>query len=107
MTLILCAMVEAWPLDGIRDFDKNLLAQEDRQDRNRHMGLRVQTSPQASMQYTASSFAAPIIDYFKVPLAAARKSFRCRRGFFPEEKGWSFHSVRGRLVSHPACTHRR
>ena len=49
------------------------------------------SQPEPSMQYTASSFAAPIVDYFKVPLAAHEK-FSSDGKLFPG-KAWSFHSA--------------
>jgi hydrogenase-4 component B len=47
--------------------------------------------PEASMQYTASSFAAPIINHFKVPLAA-RSEIPSDGSLFPGNT-WFFHSV--------------
>jgi hydrogenase-4 component B len=46
--------------------------------------------PEPSMQYTASSFAAPIIDHFKIPLAAHKKLLSDGK-LFPGI-AWSFHS---------------
>jgi hydrogenase-4 component B len=46
--------------------------------------------PDPTMQYTASSFAAPIIHYFKRPLAA-RRNFAKSKEFFPIGV-WTFHS---------------
>jgi hydrogenase-4 component B len=46
--------------------------------------------PEASMQYTASSFADPIVSYFRLPLAA-HKSISSESGPFPA-KAWTFHS---------------
>ena len=48
-------------------------------------------APDPSMQYTASSFAAPIIDYFKRPLAAHQQIAKSD-DFFPA-KAWTFHSA--------------
>jgi hydrogenase-4 component B len=47
-------------------------------------------SPDASMQYTASSFAAPITEEFRIPLAA-REKVSADTNFFPKT-AWSFHS---------------
>jgi hydrogenase-4 component B len=47
-------------------------------------------SPDVSMQYTASSFAAPIVEQFKVPLAAHRR-VSLDAGLFPR-RVWTFHS---------------
>jgi hydrogenase-4 component B len=47
-------------------------------------------SPDASMQYTASSFAAPIVEEFRLPLAA-HASVSTDDQLFPRS-GWSFHS---------------
>lgn len=46
--------------------------------------------PDPSMQYTASSFAAPIVNYFKKPLAEHRHLSKSG-DFFPT-KAWTFHS---------------
>jgi hydrogenase-4 component B len=46
--------------------------------------------PEPSMQYTASSFAAPIVDHFKIPLAAHKKILSDGK-LFPGI-AWSFHS---------------
>ncbi|MFH1067827.1 MAG: proton-conducting transporter membrane subunit [bacterium] len=46
--------------------------------------------PSVSMQYTASSFADPIIKYFELPLAAHQKLTNDHQ-FFPSNK-WTFHS---------------
>jgi hydrogenase-4 component B len=48
-------------------------------------------APDPSMQYTASSFAAPIIDYFKRPLSAHQHLAK-NDDFFPA-KAWAFHSA--------------
>jgi hydrogenase-4 component B len=47
--------------------------------------------PDPSMQYTASSFAAPIVNYFKRPLSAHQNLLK-NDGFFPT-KAWTFHSA--------------
>jgi len=49
------------------------------------------SSPDASMQYTASSFAAPIVRYFKAPLAAREQVVSDHRKL-PRSQ-WSFHST--------------
>jgi hydrogenase-4 component B len=47
-------------------------------------------APDATMQYTASSFAAPIINYFKRPLAEKRALSKSN-DYFPKD-AWTFHS---------------
>lgn len=49
------------------------------------------SSPKASMQYTASSFAEPITDYFSIPLDISKKE-NIDTSFFPKNK-WKFHST--------------
>ena len=48
------------------------------------------SAPKASMQYTASSFAQPITDYFSIPLNISKKE-NIDSAFFPNNK-WHFHS---------------
>jgi hydrogenase-4 component B len=47
--------------------------------------------PEASMQYTASSFAAPIMRYFRVPVSARDRVVTDGRKF--PRSHWSFHST--------------
>jgi hydrogenase-4 component B len=47
--------------------------------------------PDPTMQYTASSFAAPIVNYFKRPLAE-RRNISKSKDFFPSGD-WMFHSA--------------
>jgi hypothetical protein len=47
--------------------------------------------PGPTMQYTASSFTAPIVNYFKIPLAAL-DTMTADKQFLPT-KPWKFHTV--------------
>ena len=49
------------------------------------------TAPDVSMEYTASSFAQPVTEYFSIPLNIS-KNENINADFFPNNK-WSFHSA--------------